>query len=140
MDRNSRSRQVQILKSSAEFFKEVLPDVSMQAIASEITVLTTGNRLIDPPEVEKLYSAAEIGEICGISANMVGRIANELGLKTEEYGMFLLSKSPYSLKQVTTFQYKRKMVDRIREFHDAVRHAPVDIPPEEEFDLDAAYL
>ena len=31
MDRNSRNRQAQILKSSAEFFKDVLPDVSMQA-------------------------------------------------------------------------------------------------------------
>jgi phage anti-repressor protein len=141
MDRNSRNRQAQILKSSAELFKDVLPDVSMQAIASEITVLTAGNRLIDPPEIEKLYSAAEIGKMCDISANMVGRIANELGLKIAEYGMFLLSKSQHSLKQVTVFHYKRKAADKIQEFLDDVRKLPAeDTPLTEEFALDAAYL
>jgi hypothetical protein len=49
MDRKSRSRQAHILRSSAEFFKDILPDVSMQAIVSEITVLITGSRLIDLP-------------------------------------------------------------------------------------------
>jgi phage anti-repressor protein len=139
-DRNSRNWQAQILKSSAEFFKDVLPDVSMQAIASEITVLTTGNRLIDPPEIEKLYSAAEIGEMCGISANMVGRTADALGLKIEEYGMFLLSQNPCSLKPVTAFHYRRKAADRIQEFLDAIHRASLDAPPSDEFDLDAAYL
>ena len=129
MDRNSRNRQAQILKSAAEFFKDVLPDVSMQAIASEITILTTGSRLIDPPEVEKLYSAAEIGEMCGISANMVGRIANQLGLKTTEYWTFLLGQSQHSLKQVTVFHYKRKAADRIQEFLDAARKVPVEESP-----------
>jgi hypothetical protein len=103
-------------------------------------VLTAGNRLIDPPEIEKLYSATEIGEMCGISANMVGRIANEFGLKIEEYGVFLLSKSLYSTKQVTAFHYKRKAADKIRELLDAVRYAPDDSPPAEEFDLNAVCL
>jgi phage anti-repressor protein len=141
MDRNSRNRQAHILKSSAEFFKDILADVSMQAIASEITVLTTGSRLIDPPETEKLYSATEVGEICGISANMVGRVANKLGLKIAEYGMFLLSQSPHNrLKQVTVFHYKRKAADKIREFLDAARKIPVEESPLGEFDLSAAYL
>ena len=141
MDRNSRNRQAQILKSAAEFFKDVLPDVSMQAIASEITILTTGSRLIDPPEIEKLYSATEVGEMCGVSANMIGRIANKLGLKTTEYGMFLLAQSPYNkLKQVIVFHYKRRAADRIQEFLDAARNVPGEESPTEEFDLSAAYL
>ena len=57
MDRNSRNRQAHILKSVAEFFKHILSDISMQAIASEVTVLVSGERLVDAPEVEKLYSA-----------------------------------------------------------------------------------
>jgi hypothetical protein len=77
--------------------------------------------------------------MCGISANMVGRIANQLGLKIEEYGMFLLSQSPHSLKQVTAFHYRRKAADRIREFLDAVKKAPIEDVPKE-FNLDAAYL
>jgi phage anti-repressor protein len=79
MDRNARSRQAQLLKSTAEFFKDILSDISMQAIASEVTMLVAGERLVEMPEVAKLYSAAEIGEMCGISANMVGRIANSTG-------------------------------------------------------------
>jgi phage anti-repressor protein len=140
MDRNARSRQAQILKSAAEFFKAILPDVSMQAIVSEITALVTGKRLIDPPEAERLYSVAEVGEMCGISAGMVERIANELGLKTCEHGAFILDKSLSGGKQVTTFQYKLKTVEKIREFLDAAKTAPVeDIFLEGEFDFDAIY-
>jgi hypothetical protein len=112
----------------------------MQAIASEISVLTAGNRLIDPPEIEKLYSATEIGEMCGISANIVGRIAKRLELKTEEYGIYLLGKSPYSLKQVTVFHYKRRAANRIVEFLDAVRGpSATDAPLIGEFDLSGIY-
>jgi len=98
MDRNSRNRQAQILKSVAEFFKDILSDTSMQAIASEVTALIAGDRLIEAPEMEKLFSAGEIGEMCGISGNMVGRIANEHGLKVDEYGKFVLDKytAPHS--------------------------------------------
>jgi phage anti-repressor protein len=121
MDRNARSRQAQLLKSTAEFFKDILSDVAMQAIASEVTMLVAGERLVEVPEIEKLYSAAEIGEICGISANMVGYIANEFGLKTEEYGKFVLEKSPYNTEQITTFRYKGQAVDKIKEFLQIMR-------------------
>jgi phage anti-repressor protein len=66
MDRNARSRQAQLLKSTAEFFQDILSDSSMQAIASEVTMLVAGERLVEIPEVEKLYSAGEIGEMCGM--------------------------------------------------------------------------
>ena len=123
MDRNSRNRQAQILKSVAEFFKDILSDISMQAIASEVTALISGYRLIEAPEVEKLFSAGEIGRMCGISGNMVGRIANEHGLKVEEFGKYVLDKSPYSPKQVITFRYKQKVADKIREILDALKNS-----------------
>jgi hypothetical protein len=100
----------------------------MQAIASEVTMLVAGERLVEVPEVEKLYSAGEIGEICGISANMVGRIANEYNLKTDEYGKFVLDKSPYSAKQVTTFRYKEQAVRKIKEILEIVRKVSVEEP------------
>jgi hypothetical protein len=53
--------------------------------------------------------------MCGISANMVARIAGEYGLKTEEYREFVPSKSPCSGRQVSTFRYKKKAVEKIRE-------------------------
>jgi phage anti-repressor protein len=140
MDRNARSRQAQVLKSAAEFFKSILPDMSMQAIVGEITTLVTGKCLVDPPQPEGLYSAAEIGEMCGISVSTVGRIADELGLKTGEYGMFTLSKNPSSGSQVTTFQYKLKAAEKIREFLDAVKKISAeDDVLEEEFDLSCLF-
>jgi len=45
----------------------------------------------------------EIGEELGVSANLIGRIANKHNLKTDEYGMEVLDKSRYSHKQVSSF-------------------------------------
>jgi phage anti-repressor protein len=126
MERNARSRQAQLLKFTAEFFKDILSDTSMQAIASEMTVLVAGERLVKMPEVEKLYSAAQIGEKCGISANIVGRIANKHNLKTEEYGEFVLDKSPYSPRQVSTFRYKEQAAGKILEILVTVKTPPVE--------------
>jgi phage anti-repressor protein len=86
MDCNARSRQARILKFVLEFFRDILSDASMQVIGSEMTVLVTGIRLIDFPEVEKPCSATETGEVCGIIADIVARIASDFGLKTEECG------------------------------------------------------
>jgi hypothetical protein len=125
MERNARSRQAQLLKFTAKFFRDILSDSSMQAIASEVTVLVAGKRLVEMPEVEKLYSSAQIGEKCGISANMVGRIANEHNLKTEEYGKFVLDKSPYSPREVSTFRYKEQAAGKILEILVTVKTPPV---------------
>ena len=48
-------------------------------------------------------------------ANKVGKIANANGLKTEEYGVFVLDKSRYSSKEVTSFRYNEKGKEKIRE-------------------------
>jgi anti-repressor protein len=148
MERNARYRQARTLQSAAEFFQEILPDVSMQSIVSEITVLAAGKRLVDLPEAEKLYSAAEVGEMCGVSANAVEYIADVTELKTEEYGMFLLVKVPGGKKLAPVFYYRRKTAEKILDFldildaaHCAKRKATDKAtPPEEEFNLNAAYL
>jgi phage anti-repressor protein len=168
MERNSRNRQAWILKSTAEFFKAILSDTSMRTIASEITLLLAGKRLVELPDLpetsevpetpkvpempitpqvskvpetskvlktsktsETLYSAAEIGEMCGIDANTVGRIANEHGLKTKEYGEIVPSKSPDGSKQ-STFQYKRKVAGKIKEIFNSTiaKHAEERTPRE----------
>ena len=56
----------------------------------------------------------EIGDKLGISANMVGRIANEHGLKTEEFGRRVLSKSMYIHKQVEQFLYYEEIIPVIK--------------------------
>ena len=67
------------------------------------------------PQIEqRTYSAKELGEVLGISANKVGRIANAHGLKTDEYGMLYLSKSEYSDKQVETWRYYDCVIDKFK--------------------------
>jgi hypothetical protein len=140
MDRNSRSRQAQILNSTAKFFMAVLSDVNMQVIVSEITALIAGKRLIDLPEAERFYSAAEIGEMCDISPGLVEQVVNELGLKTDDYGMFILSENPDNGKQTVTFQYRAKAVGEIREFLDDMKSTSNDLLLDEEFDLSGFFL
>lgn len=79
--------------------------------------LTGGTAVLPLPEVaEKTYSATEVGEMLGgVSANMVGRMANQNGLKTPEYGKEVWDKSPHSSKQVQTWRYNDKAVARLRE-------------------------
>lgn len=78
--------------------------------------LTGGEAVLPLPEVrEKTYSAAEVGSMLGgISANMIGRIANQNGLKTPEYGVEVWDKSKHSAKQVPTWRYNEKAVEKIR--------------------------
>ena len=66
-------------------------------------------------EVEKSYTATNIGTQLGISPQKVGSIANKHNLKTNEYGYFALDKSPYSNKQVESFRYFEKGRKKIEE-------------------------
>lgn len=85
--------------------------------------LTGGQAVLPLPEAaERTYSAAEVGELLGgISANMVGRMANQNGLKTREFAVQVWDKSPHSAKQVPTWRYNEKAVEKLREI---VREVP----------------
>ena len=79
-----------------------------QICASYASEALTGRKVIALPAVEKTYSATEIGQIYGISAQRVGSIANQNGLKTDEHGMTVMDKSKYSSKEMPTFRYNEK--------------------------------
>lgn len=68
------------------------------------------------PKLEETnYSATEVGEKLGISANKVGSIAKKLNLKNDgEFGKWYISKSQYSNKEVNTFRYSDKAINLIR--------------------------
>ena len=78
--------------------------------------LTGGEAVLPlPPVEEKTFSAAEVGEMLGgVSANMIGRVANQNGLKTDEYGIEVWDKSKHSSKQVPTWRYNKKAVETLR--------------------------
>ena len=75
----------------------------------------TGFQLIPLPQSEqKMYTATEIGEMFGISAQRIGKLSNQYGMKTEEYGTWYRSKSQYSNKEVDSFMYNDKAVERFK--------------------------
>ena len=67
------------------------------------------------PKTEKTYSATEVGNMLGIFAVKVGRLANANGLKTAEYGVYVMDKSKYSTKEVENFRYNDKGVKALQE-------------------------
>jgi Rha family phage regulatory protein len=100
---NSKVRQANVLLKIA---KDANIEEYKQVLHSYASQIVTGKRILPLPEAHKeTYSAKEIGDIVGMSANMVGRLANTYGLKTEQYGKLFYDKSAYSNKQVETFRY-----------------------------------
>lgn len=68
-----------------------------------------------PKSEQKTYSAGEVGEMFGVSAQKIGHIAKTNNLKTDEYGSWYRDKSPYSTKEIDTFRYNDKAVEKFRE-------------------------
>lgn len=83
-------------------------------VAKSAEILAGEPLLPLPKSEQKMYSATEIGDMFGVSAQKVGRIANLNGLKTEEYGEFYRDKSPYSSKEVDAFRYNDKAVEKFK--------------------------
>lgn len=69
------------------------------------------------PAVEKKsYTATEIGQMLGISANKVGKLANQHELKIDKYGKWFYDKSPYSKKEVGSFRYYDSVIDVLKSY------------------------
>lgn len=87
-----------------------------QICASHAAKVLAGGEVIPLPEkTERYYSATELGQIYGVSANKIGKLANANGLKTAEYGKEVWSKSEHSCKQVAQFLYNESGRARIEE-------------------------
>ncbi len=114
MKLNAKTRAFKTLLQSLDNKK--LSPIAVQVFGLKglegIFGVDVGNYL---PEVEKTYSAKEVGEMLGISANKVGRIANANGLKTPEYGRYVADKSKNSDKEVETFRYNETGVKVLQE-------------------------
>ena len=97
-----------------------IEQTTLAPVAKETLLITTAETLTGisigyRPQIEQTtYSAKEIGDVLGISANRVGRIANAHGLKTKEYGLYYLNKSQHSDKQVEHFRYFEKAIDKFK--------------------------
>ena len=111
---NAKNRTFQTIMSAVQ--DKNLSPIAIQVFGlkglESVFGVDVGNYL---PQIEKTYTATEIGEMFGISANKVGSLANKNGMKTEEYGIVVMDKSKYSKKEVSSFRYNEKAVVRFRE-------------------------
>lgn len=109
MKDNSATRKANILYKIAMATES---NSSKQALLAKAAEAITGEMTI-PVMKEKEYSASDIAKELNTTANMVGRIANKLGLKANQpgqnkYGRWANSKSQYSDKEVPQWLYFEK--------------------------------
>ena len=108
---NAETRRLTVLQKG-----KGLSQVAVDTLAVKAVERVTGKALGDYlPQVEKTYSASEVGNALGITAAKVGRLANAHGLKTDEYGITVMDKSRYSSKEVASFRYNEKGKAKLRE-------------------------
>ncbi|WP_317294086.1 ORF6N domain-containing protein [Ligilactobacillus saerimneri] len=117
MEANAATRQANLMYkiamgTSSKSIKERLLAKSAERM--------TGERFT-PEATQEDYSAAEVGEMYGITAQKVGRIANELGLKADKpgqnkFGRWALSKSKYSNKEVLQWLYSKAGAEEIGKY------------------------
>lgn len=111
---NAQYRMLKLLISKPELQK--LSPVAVETLGIKATESIINADLGEYlPEVEKTYSATEVGNAFGITAAKVGRIANANGLKTDEYGITVMDKSRYSSKEVPNFRYNERGKAKIKE-------------------------
>lgn len=105
--KNAKVREAKLLLQIAG--QSETPKEYKQILNSYAIEIITGKKLLPLPLVEeKTYTATEIAKELGVSANMVGRVANKNGLKTDKYGVEVWDKSRHSAKQVPSWRYNEE--------------------------------
>lgn len=115
MEENAKTRKATLLYKIAMATESQSSAQSMLALAAKEL---TGEMTI-PVMKRKEYSATEVSEKLGISAQKVGKIANQLGIKAEQpgqnrFGRWANSKSRYSDKEVAQWLYSEDGLSAIR--------------------------
>lgn len=98
-----RIKEVEILYKLTEI--DTLSKEYKNIISSLIVNKITGQEILALPKSEKrAYSATEIGDMFGISANKIGRLANKHKLKSPEYGEYRRTLTTHG-KELDTWVY-----------------------------------
>lgn len=112
-EENVRIRKAQLLYKVS---KDCKVETYQQVLHSHIASMLTRQQLLPLPKADKTtYSASEIGDMLGITANKVGKLTNRYSLKNAEYGEWVWDKSPNSSHQCRTFRYYIGIVAMLRE-------------------------
>ena len=109
---NAKIRKAQILTRLAEQYDGTFK----QVLQSHATKELTGEHLLPLPVLgQRTYTATELGEILGVSANKIGILTNRHNLKTEQYGQWFNDKAKNHSKEVSTFRYYESVIPILRE-------------------------
>ena len=114
-------RKAKAMKMTAEALEMCLKYTTLSPESKQVCVAKVVNDIAGfeaiplPLIEEKHYTATEVGEMLGCSANKIGKVANQHNLKTEQYGKVFLDKSPFSNKQVETFRYNANGVSALKQ-------------------------
>ncbi|MGL6551905.1 hypothetical protein ACSZNL_00960 [Aeromonas jandaei] len=87
----------------------ISPTLSRSAKLAEIgRILAHFDLPIEAPSISgQLWSATALGKELGVSAQAIGRLANQHNLKVPELGEYRLDQAVHSRKQVQTFYYNK---------------------------------
>lgn len=109
---NAATQKAKVMLDMMKTFKDRMTPESSQVFMVKCSELITGQDMSDllPNAKGKWYSATQIGDMFGVSANAIGRIAKDNALKcpegqSNEYGTWKRSKSKYSSAEVLTWVY-----------------------------------
>ena len=101
-EENAKIRKAQILTKLSEQYDGTFKQVLQSYATKELT----GEFLLPLPETgKKTYSATDLGDMLGVSANKIGKLANANNLKTKEFGSWFNDKAPGHNREVTVFRY-----------------------------------
>jgi len=115
-EENIRTRKAQLLTQIASKYDGTS---YQQILHSYATKELAGEHLLPLPHLpEKTFSATEIGEMLGVSANMVGILANRHGLKTPQNGAWFNDKAKGHSKEVQTFRYYERAIPMFEDLLD----------------------
>ena len=110
--RNARVQSARILTQLARQYQGTTYE---QVLNAHATKELTGEYLLPLPRLDaKTYSAQEIGDKLGISANMVGILTNRHKLKVEQYGAWFNDKAKGHGKEVQSFRYYENVIPVLR--------------------------
>lgn len=107
-------QQLQLIDQSSQLLDDLVntvlsPTLSQSAKLAEIgRILAHFDLPIEAPRVAgQLWSATELGRELGVSAQAIGRLANQHQLKRPAFGEYRLDQAANSRKQVQTFYYNQ---------------------------------
>lgn len=129
-EKNANWRKAKLLFDMMNKYDGIMTPESKIVFLTECAQLASGHDMSHalPAATEKWYSAAELGDLYGVSANKIGRIANEQNLKAQEgqsneYGTWIRSKSPNSPKEIPTWVYYEKAAEWFGEYFKEAKSA-----------------